>query len=670
MTRALSPQLQQFLGASVSEPAPGTAFATHGIWTLGVKLMRNLNFVAKALIISLLFLAPLALLGYFFGANQNEQIAFSNKERVGIVALRHVLPVYSGLLDARNATRATLGGFDGASRYQAARAKTDLALSAFDNYLSTSGDVLVLKPEFEKLKAAWKATESSGNGVDSAGRTVFGPVTASTVHLLNLIGDNSNLVLDPDLDSFYLMSTMVLSLPQLAEDVGQLRAWGTYALARPGLTVAEAKRYAVWVSGVETGIRQAHSYLQHALTANPQLKSTLNLAVLDDVAAFQAFSSDPEALIERKDLTPLVFYDKGEVALQGLLSFYEKGLPALDEMLSARVTAMEQRLVWITASVGFALVLAFYFFYSFFLVTRGGLQLISLHLREMAEGDLRRPPSQPWGKDEPALVIVDLRTAYNALHMLIRKVRHSARALHGASDEMAAASTDLSARTESAAASLEEQAAAMEQIGSTVSATAEQAHMAATFAQDNAHVAAKGGKVFAEVVSTMREIHTSSSRISDIVSVIDGIAFQTNILALNAAVEAARAGESGRGFAVVASEVRSLAKRSADAAREIKGLISTSMDKVQSGTAVVETAGTAMNEVVTNATQINFFLGEISTAAREQALGVKEVGQAIQVLDQSTQQNAALVEQITAAADGLRHQAGLLQEEISNFRVA
>jgi methyl-accepting chemotaxis protein len=256
------------------------------------------------------------------------------------------------------------------------------------------------------------------------------------------------------------------------------------------------------------------------------------------------------------------------------------------------------------------------------------------------------------------------------LHLLIRKVRHSSRALLSASNEISESSIDLAGRTDSAAASLGVQATAMAQIAATVAATAERAQMAATFAVDNAHVAEKGGEVFDGVVVTMREIHTSSSKINDIIGVIDGIAFQTNILALNAAVEAARAGESGRGFAVVASEVRLLAQRSAGAAREIKGLISTSVERVQAGMRVVEVARETMGEVVTNAKQINAFLGEISTAAREQAVGVDQVGQAIQALDQNTQQNAVLVEETMEAAAVLRQQADTLEDEIANFRVA
>jgi methyl-accepting chemotaxis protein len=288
----------------------------------------------------------------------------------------------------------------------------------------------------------------------------------------------------------------------------------------------------------------------------------------------------------------------------------------------------------------------------------------------MAEGDLRSPPGKPWGKDEPARVIVDLRTAYDSLHTLIRKVRHSANALNAASEEISASSVDLSARTEASARSLEQQALAMDNIGTTVRATAEHALMASTFAQDNAHVAENGGRVFEEVVVTMREIQKSSSQIGDIIGVIDAIAFQTNILALNAAVEAARAGESGRGFAVVASEVRSLAGRSAKAAQEIKALIAASLAKVESGTKVVEQAGGSMNEVVTNARQINQFLSEISVAAREQAQSVDSVGQSVQELDKSTQKNAALVEETTSAATVLATLATALQEEVANFKVA
>lgn len=328
------------------------------------------------------------------------------------------------------------------------------------------------------------------------------------------------------------------------------------------------------------------------------------------------------------------------------------------------------RLWWVSGVVAVALLLAGYVFITFYKVNKGGLSLVSQHLNEVAEGDLRNRPATPWGTDEPAMLIHDLYKVYDSMHDLIRRVRDSARELASTSAEVSRASLDLSNRTEDAASNLGQQASAVEQIGSQVSETANRTQQAATVAHENSEVAERGGRIILDVVETMRDIHVSSSRISDIIGTIDGIAFQTNILALNAAVEAARAGESGRGFAVVASEVRSLAGRSAEAAREIKSLISASVEKVAAGTQIVEGAGKAMTEMVTNANQINTLLSEISIATKEQSRGVEEVVKAIHQLDSHTQQNAALVEQTSAAAGSLSEQATNLTGEIARFVVA
>ena len=265
---------------------------------------------------------------------------------------------------------------------------------------------------------------------------------------------------------------------------------------------------------------------------------------------------------------------------------------------------------------------------------------------------------------------VALKQALGRVQQTLLQVRASAGNVNTASDEIATGNHDLSARTEQAASSIQETASAMEQLTATVRNSADSARQANQLAASAAEVAQRGGAVVSQVVSTMDEINHSSKKISDIIGTIDGIAFQTNILALNAAVEAARAGEQGRGFAVVASEVRSLAQRSAEAAREIKGLIVASVERVEAGSKLVADAGQTMDEIVGSVKRVSDVIGEISTASSEQSDGIGQVGVAITQLDQMTQQNAALVEESTAAAESLRQQAQRLNEALAGFRLA
>ena len=266
-------------------------------------------------------------------------------------------------------------------------------------------------------------------------------------------------------------------------------------------------------------------------------------------------------------------------------------------------------------------------------------------------------------------LMAQLKSMQESLTKVVTNVRQGSESLATASTEIAQGNNDLSARTESQASALEQTAASMEQLGATVKQNADSARQANQLAMSASGVAVKGGEVVAEVVETMRGINESSRKISDIISVIDGIAFQTNILALNAAVEAARAGEQGRGFAVVASEVRSLAGRSAEAAKEIKSLINASVERVEHGTALVDQAGTTMTEVVSSIRRVTDLMGEISAASNEQSLGVAQVGEAVSQMDQVTQQNAALVEEMAAAASSLKSQAQELVHTVAVFQL-
>ena len=284
------------------------------------------------------------------------------------------------------------------------------------------------------------------------------------------------------------------------------------------------------------------------------------------------------------------------------------------------------------------------------------------------QGDLTFP-IRAESKDEIGQLLHSLLGMQAGLVKVVTNVRSGSEGVATASAEIAQGNNDLSARTEQQASALEETAASMEELSATVKQNADSARQANQLAMNASTVAVRGGSVVGQVVETMKGINDASRKISDIISVIDGIAFQTNILALNAAVEAARAGEQGRGFAVVASEVRSLAGRSAEAAKEIKMLINASVERVEQGTALVDQAGTTMTEVVSAIKRVTDLMGEISAASNEQAAGVSQVGEAVVQMDQVTQQNAALVEEMAAAASSLQNQAADLVQVVAVFKL-
>jgi methyl-accepting chemotaxis protein len=290
------------------------------------------------------------------------------------------------------------------------------------------------------------------------------------------------------------------------------------------------------------------------------------------------------------------------------------------------------------------------------------------HAKRLAEGDLS-VDIDVHGNSDAAAVLRSLQMLQAELRRSISAIRTGADGVSVAAAEIATGNQDLSSRTEQTSGNLQQAASSMSQLNGTVRQSADAAAQANQLANSATQVARRGGEVVSQVVTTMGEINTSSKKIADIIGVIDGIAFQTNILALNAAVEAARAGEQGRGFAVVAGEVRSLAGRSAEAAREIKTLIGASVDRVESGTRLVQDAGATMGEIVSSVQRVSDIIGEISAATSEQSAGIGQVNGAVVQLDQMTQQNAALVEQSAAAAESLKDQARQLAGVVAGFRL-
>jgi len=436
------------------------------------------------------------------------------------------------------------------------------------------------------------------------------------------------------------------------------------------------------VAGIDTAVTEANnertSFNQTRKALEGRGLSTEEKAMLDEldglekqnlkhfenaVGLAQQFNTEDAAAVIAKKIDPL---NKKSAAV--LASFIAKQKAAADEALT-RVDSRAGTVMTTIAIVGVvALALAAL---TLVVLTRSivvPLQQAVEITQKIASGDLTGN-IQAGGKDETAQLLASLQAMQTSLVNVVSNVRSGSESLSVASAEIAQGNQDLSARTEVQASALEETAASMEELASTVKQNADNSKQANQLAQNASAVAMQGGEVVAQVVDTMKGMNNASKKISDIIGVIDGIAFQTNILALNAAVEAARAGEQGRGFAVVASEVRSLAGRSADAAKEIKTLINDSVERVERGTALVDMAGSTMTEVVTSIRRVTDIMGEISSASTEQSLGVAQVGESVTQMDHTTQQNAALVEQMAAAASSLKGQAQDLVKTVAVFKL-
>jgi methyl-accepting chemotaxis protein len=645
-------------------------FAHHGLWAPAVRLFRRLSFGPKMLVIVAVLAVPIAVLLAELVISGRTELEFTAREREGTQHLQAFAPLAEDLIKTRNATRAISGGFAAEKDYQQSRDQSDKAFGDFDTVLKSHGDSLSLRADVDKLKSAWAATAQAKSGLDATGKsTVFAPVTEAAVEVMQKVMDNAGISLDPDLDSFYLGMAMGQTLPQLLEDLGQLRGWTTYVLVK-GDSVAQAermqtqRRYAVWDANVRRGIAELRNSLRRVATVNPQAASAVDLAALDGLETFRQRAY--KIMYDGQEADAAEVWKGGGEVFGRLEGEWTKGLAVLDVVLERREATINRRLALSVSIVALGLLMAAYFCRGFFLVMRGGLQEVDRHLVAIANGDLTTSP-RPWGKDEAAQLMLTMARMQTSLRGIVQSVRKSSDAIGTASSEMASAASDLSTRSETAAAALQHTASSMEQISGTVKATAEHALRANSIASTNSGVAREGGAAIDRAVGTMHSINEASRRIGDIVGTIDAIAFQTNILALNAAVEAARAGEQGRGFAVVAAEVRALAQRSATSAREIKSLIGASIEKVESGVEVVHGAGKTMATIVEMAAELNTLIDEIARAAVEQRSGVEQVGHAVQELDRMTQQNSALVEHSASAAATLHEQAAALSQEVARF---
>jgi len=642
----------------------GEFFRYHGWLAPGVRLFRSIGFRAKAMWVALAFLAPLAVTLFLLWSAAQSQVEFARSERLGLTYVRPVLDLVTLAQERRRL--ATTKAAELAAHQTKVKAAFEIVrarhaeLGAVFKVETTYSALLKLHEDLMREPAA--ASPDDTFKAHSA-------LIATALDLVREIADGSQLSLDPDLDTYHMMNMSVLRGPLQYENTAKLRGVGALILDTRQLTPARRDAMHQWsaVLGFLDGDVE-NSYRQ-GIESMPVVARLFDMKGTD--AASEAFNQAIQKQILGAELAgdAAAFVALGNTAVERQTALMRQVMDRLDSQLLARIDRLQATVYAQFGMAAFCVALAAYLLLAFYKVMMGGLQEVSGHLQEITKGNLTTAP-RPWGRDEAAQLMSTLGEMQTSLRRIVGVVLQGAENVHTASGEIASASMDLSHRTEQAAANLQQTSASMEQIADSVNQSSGTVEQASNSVKENARAAERGGQAISEVVRTMSDIRTSSSKIGEIIGVIDGIAFQTNILALNAAVEAARAGEHGRGFAVVASEVRALAGRSATAAREIKQLIGSSIEQVENGAAVVANAGEIMRTVVSNADKIALLMNGITEGTRQQKLGVGEVTTAVRDLDQSTQQNAALVEETAAASGALAEQSRRLSSEVSFFRLS
>ena len=635
-----------------------------------VRLMRQLPLIRKFFVVCFAFMLPLGYLLVTVLGDRQTSHDFTAKEIQGVEAI-HVFE------DAIEPILVWRGAFAGSTVQQAgaverrddAAAKADKALDTFATYLRDSHDELALAAEFQKLQGAWKAAKAQSPKTPLEAFELADAMAAQARNFIGFVAVQSNLALDPDADSYSLMLNYTSELPRLRDAAARSRSIGRF-LADGGISDDPELFMALHNADALMGdaIERARRAYADATAANPAVAQGLNLAVLEEVEAKvqgridQDFAWGRAPTVKGSDWAATV----NEV-LEHVEALEDQTAGALTGLLLTREGVLQRQIsVALAVSLVF-IVVGLYLLAGFYLAAQSTFNALGRRIERLGNGDFTT--FKPLlGKDEIAQAGNQLGEAVDNLVMLVLQVRSTADEIAGSVTQIAAGNQSLSERGAQLAAVVEQTTASTATLEDAVAENLGSAQEANTLVHNASAVASKGGAVVEQAVQAMNEITASSQKIGDIIQVIDTIAFQTNILALNAAVEAARAGEQGRGFAVVAGEVRALAQRSAEAAREIKGLIQASIDTVQRGGQHVNEAGNTMNEMVAAVGRVTELMGDITRQSQQQTEQIRQLGAAIREVDATVQQNAAMGEETAAATATLSDRARSLSDAAGQFR--
>ena len=635
------------------------------------RLRLSHKFGLLALLGALMLAPPMT----YYLVDAEAELASTRQEVAGLQPSAALLKLIRLTQQHRGLTATVLGGKAEAEGQRAERQReVDQALGEFAALAAGIED-----PKFaegwQQVQQQWKTLSAQVAQRQLAAPASFAGHSALVELQLDLHGrivSHYGLDLDPEPVSYHLVIATMTQLPQLTEQLGKLRGSGAGILARGQATVADRAMLGGLSESARGEMHRLLTTLERALEHDPALRERMAGPIEQARAGVERTREMLRTdLIEAEALTlpSAEYFQATTKAIDQVFAVHGLASEALAGALQAR-TARLQRNEWLV--IGLSVLMVGLCGLLARSIVRTILQATD-DARRMAEriaaGDLSPEPLRA-GEDELGRMVQAMEAMRLSLTEVVGTVRENAVSVAAASAQIAQGNIDLSSRTEQQAAALQQTAATMDQLGSTVSHNADHAREADGLAREASTLASRGGEMVSQVVGTMGGISEASRKIGDIIGVIDSIAFQTNILALNAAVEAARAGEQGRGFAVVATEVRNLAQRSAEAAREIKALISTSVERVEQGVSLVDQTGRSVGEVVASIRRVSDIVAQISAASAEQSTGVAQVGQAVTQMDRATQQNAALVEQSAAAAGTLKSQAEQLVDAVARFRIA
>lgn len=644
-----------------------------------IELMHRLAFGLKFAVSGVVVFALLIYVGVLQIRTLNERAAQLQSERAAASLMALLVDWNKVLIDSRRITITAQAGDESVrQRFKQNAAAVDKKLSEIEAEIERVKPMFDMGKEVKAIREGWTELQKKVDGLPVDGEfaqkafAAHAPEYGRLYAFMRDMGDRSGMALESDLDLFYLGYPLANNTPTTAGIAVRIAAYSTLNISRGTISPKDKVFYEVTEARLNDTFGTVENMLLQSMKVNPEVKQQLEKNFTD----LKANSKEYLAFVRKNFIasdaivvTPEQAGQAASATIDAAWALVEKNRSVLESLLTQRADKAVASRNLISALLVLGILISIYLYVGMYLGIKQGMERAGRAVRAIAAGELD-VDIQIASKDEFAELMADLGRAIESLVKMIGAVRRNAEGVATSSAEIAHGNNDLSARTEQQASALEQTAASMEELSSTVKQNADSARLANQLAQNASVVAASGGKVVSEVVETMKGINESSRKISDIISVIDGIAFQTNILALNAAVEAARAGEQGRGFAVVATEVRSLAGRSASAAKEIKTLINASVERVEQGTAQVNRAGATMTEVVSSIRRVTDIVGEISAASNEQAAGVAQVGEAVTHMDQATQQNAALVEEMAASASSLKGQADDMVQAVAVFKLS